>query len=181
MQLTEQEVSIITSVEGMTPLLSAKLFFKEVFVDTMTKKVMAYEIHTDSPKCLIVVNSLLFDSNLRTLAVDLAYCFLDSSKESSSLYTQWEVSTDCNKKVLTQECWGVMNKLLRYYDKRTHGTVQGSGQFKALNDSMLGSFFTRAVFYCFYQSRRKKSVEHWIRNTRTFDIETEVCLLLQLS
>ena len=149
MQLTEQELSFISnsSVEKMTPLLSAKLFLKEVFVDTMTKKVMAYEIHTDSPKCLIVVNSLLFDSNLRTLAVDLAYCFLDGCKESSLLYTQWELFTDRNKKVLTPECWRVMKKLLTYFGKRTHGTVQGRGQFKVLNDSMLGSFFTRAVFY----------------------------------
>ena len=147
MQLTEQELSFDTSVERMTPLLSAKLFLKEVFLDTMTNKVIAYEIHTDSPKCLIVVNSLLFDYNLRTLALDLAYCFLDGSKESSLLYTQWGLFIDRNKEELTPECWGVMKKLLTYFGKRTHGTVQGQGQFKALNDSMLGSSFTRAVFY----------------------------------
>ena len=146
MQLTEQEVNIITSVEGMTPLLMAKFFLKEVFVDT-TKKIMAHEIHTDSPKCLIVVNSLLFDYNLCTSAVDLAYCFLNNSKESSLIYAQWELFTDRNKEEITPECWGVINKLLTYYGKRTHGTVQGQGQFKALNDNMLGSFFTRAVFY----------------------------------
>ena len=147
MQLTEEELIITnSSIDKATSLLRAKLFFKDVFFDTVAKKVMAWEIRTDldCPKCLIVVNSLLFDYSLRTPAIYLAYCFLDSSKHFSMRNELWKLHSH-NTVILPLKCLEVVKELLMHYGKRTYGAIQERGNFKAL--SAFGSFFTGAVLY----------------------------------
>ena len=162
MQLTEEELDIIanSSVEKMTPLLSAKLFFKEVFLDTMTNKVMAWEICTDSPKCLLVINSLSYDYSLRTPAIDLAFCFLDSSEHSLIRNKLWKFCNH-NTKTLPLQCLEMVKQLLIYFGKRTHGAIQERQHFKALSDRALSSFFTGAVLYYISTDPDEKKVSEY--------------------
>ena len=131
------------------PMLDVKFFLHEFFQSIASNlSITYYEIHTDSLKCLVVVNNPVFDYNHRTPAVDLAFCFVDNS-DKSYLVNRWKSVTGSLRKCfsITSKGWELLKEVLIYFGNRTNATMQRKSKYTLICDREMGSFFTRAVLY----------------------------------
>ena len=115
---------------------------------------------------LVIVNNRLLDYQHKVPAIDLAFCFTDSSN-ADTLKKTWNYITagrqrsrkvDIMNEAQSQE----LKKVLLYFANRTNGscqTVQTPNRFQVLCQQKIDQYFTRAVVYFLYRDPDHRGTE----------------------
>ena len=127
-------------------------FLRFFFESVVNSSYFCIQSQDGSNCCLIIVNEVLFDYKNKTPAIDLAYCFVDDF-DALRVMSKWNdiISSSVVQKMLLEAAGlEILKKVLKYFSRRTNGTLESAGNSSKLSQLMKSNLdfaFTRAVLY----------------------------------
>jgi hypothetical protein len=170
-QLSDQERELLDSdipnmLSPIAPLayMKSKIihFFQcdEIFFYLRSRK-------SSTKRGLVVVNKRLFDYQQKAPAIDLAFCFLDTSKAAviegswdAMIWTQQQTGRGI---FVSDSDISLLKRVFQYFSKRTNGSLHSAreqnSRFKILHSCKIDKYFTRAVVYLLYRDPDRRGRE----------------------
>ena len=143
-----------------------------VYVKTTLMYLFQYDdffFHFTSPMTstsgMVIVNKHLFDYQCKAPALDLAFCFLDTSN-AATVRRAWDAITrvQTSRRVLVDDPHNtLLKRVLVYFSKRTnvnsHSARKPNSRFEILHQYKIDKHFTRAVVYLLYRDPDRRGRE----------------------
>jgi hypothetical protein len=162
-------MSKVLSISPMAPLAYVKSTIGPIFEATGKFLFDFTSYGTSIKRGLVAVNKRLFDYQYKAPAIDLVFCFLDTSN-AAAIKESWDAMIRTQQQKLECESISVDNcetKLLKrvfqYFSKRTNGSLQSvreqNSRFEILRAHKIDNYFTRAVVYLLYRDPDRRGRE----------------------
>ena len=161
MQFTKEESAqkYNTPEQDLPPLIRVKLVIQKLFEWSSSCRYIQITNPNQSEFILIAVNNLLFDYQLHTPALDLAFCIT----EKNATAMEWDkmlCSMNYEQDVLNDAQLALLKSTLAYFASRTNGSLQTctSSTVYAEISSRKIDHFSRAVLYYLLCDPDKKKI-----------------------
>ena len=170
MQLSDEELKIansrVRSLSPIAPLVCVKKTLMHLFqYDDVFFHFTFPETHRRA-RGMVIVNKRLFDYQRKVPAIDLAFCFLDSSNVAT-VEKAWNAITrvQTSRSISIEDshnAFALLKRFFEYFSKRTSGSTPSrmpSSRFEMVRQQNIDRHFTRAVVYLLYSDPDRRGSE----------------------
>ena len=130
----------------LPPLKRVKLIIQKLFEWSSSCRYIQISNPNQSEFILIAVNNILFDYQLQTPALDLAFCI--AGKNATM---EWDkICMNCKQDILNDAQLALLKSTLVYFANRTNGSLKtctSSTVYADISSSKIDHPFSRAVLY----------------------------------